>query len=129
MTSFNIFNLLARTEPTIHNKPSPRAGPQDLLVTHYYCDDNQQDILHNFAINQVAQCESDPQAIETTTVFASLQSKTRATTLVGQKSQQHFLKRQYTVYNYQVDGINNIFIRVIMNVYYIPKIILKKLNG
>ena len=39
---------------------SPRTGPQDLLVTHYDCEENEQKTLHKFAINQVAQCESEP---------------------------------------------------------------------
>ena len=33
--------------------------------------------------NQVTQCESEPQAIETTNVIATLYSKTRATSLTG----------------------------------------------
>ena len=39
----------------------PRTGPQDLLVTHYDCEENEQKILHKYAINQVTQCESEPQ--------------------------------------------------------------------
>ena len=39
--------------------------------------------LHKYAINQVTQCESEPQAIETTNLIATLYSKTRATTLTG----------------------------------------------
>ena len=46
--------------------PSPRTGPQDLLVTHYDCEENEQKTLHKYAINQVSQCETEPQAIETT---------------------------------------------------------------
>ena len=34
-------------------------------------------------INQVTQCESEPQAIETTNVISTLYSKARATTLTG----------------------------------------------
>ena len=41
--------------------------------------------LHKHAINQVIQCESEPQAIETTNVVATLYSKARATTLTGYK--------------------------------------------
>ena len=33
---------------------SPRAGPQDLLVTHYDCEENEQKTLHKYAINQVS---------------------------------------------------------------------------
>ena len=65
------------------NNPSSRTGPQDLLVTHYDCEENEQKTLHNSAINQVTQCESEPQSIETTNVIATLQSKARATTLIG----------------------------------------------
>ena len=38
--------------------PSPRTGPQDLLVTHYDCEENEQKTLHKYAINQVSQCET-----------------------------------------------------------------------
>ena len=68
-----------------HTNPSPRTGPQDLLVTHYDCEENEQKTLHKYAINQVTQCESEPQAIESTNVIATLYSKTRATTLRGYK--------------------------------------------
>ena len=63
--------------------PSPRTGPQDLLVTHYDCEENEQKTL--YAINQVSQCETEPQAIETTNVIATLYSKARATTVIGYK--------------------------------------------
>ena len=63
--------------------PSPRTGPQDLLVTHYDCDENEQKTLHKYAINQVSQCETEPQAIETTNVIATVYSKARATTVKG----------------------------------------------
>ena len=39
--------------------PSPRTGPQDLLVTHYDCEENEQKTLHKYAINQVSQCETE----------------------------------------------------------------------
>ena len=65
--------------------PSPRTGPQDLLVTHYDCEENEQKTLHKYAINQVSQCETEPQAIETTNVIATLNSKARATTVIGYK--------------------------------------------
>ena len=64
---------------------SPRTGPQDLLVTHYDCEENEQKTLHKYAINQVSQCETEPQAIETTNVIATLYSKARATTVTGYK--------------------------------------------
>ena len=64
---------------------SPRTGPQDLLLIHYDCEENEQKTLHKYAINQVTQCETEPQAIETTNVIATLYSKARATTLTGYK--------------------------------------------
>ena len=83
--------------------PSPRTGPQDLLVTHYDCEENEQKTLHKYAINQVSQCETEPQAIETTNVIATLYSKARATTVIGYNSQQHFLKRKYIVHKSQTE--------------------------
>ena len=68
-----------------NTNPSPRTGPQDLLVTHYDCEENEQKTLHNYAINQVSQCETEPQAIETTNVIVTLYSKARATTVIGYK--------------------------------------------
>ena len=68
-----------------HTNPSPRTGPQDLLVTHYDFEENEQETLHKYAINQVTQCESEPQAIETTNIVATLYSKARSTTLTGYK--------------------------------------------
>ena len=47
------------SDPTTHKKPSPRTGPQDLLVTHYDCEKNEQKTLHKYAINQITQCESE----------------------------------------------------------------------
>ena len=72
------------SEPDINNL-SPRSGPQDLLVTQYDCEENEQKTLHKYAINQVTQCESEPQSIKTTKVIATLYSKARATTLIGYK--------------------------------------------
>ena len=68
-----------------HTNPSSRTGPQDLLVTHYDCEENEQKTLHKYAINQVTQCESEPQAIESTNVIATLYSKARSRTLTGYK--------------------------------------------
>ena len=65
--------------------PSPCTGPQDLLVTHCDCEENEQKTLHKYAINQVTQCETEPQAIENTNVMATLYSKARATTITGYK--------------------------------------------
>ena len=58
-----------------HTNSSPRTGPQDLLVIHYDCEENEQKTLHKYAINQVTQCESEPQAIESTNAIATLYSK------------------------------------------------------
>ena len=68
-----------------HTNPSPRTGPQDLLVTHYDCEENEQKTLHKYAINQVTQCESEPEAIKTTNIVATLNSKARSTILTGYK--------------------------------------------
>ena len=68
-----------------NTNPCPRIGPQDLLVTHYDCEENEQKTLHKYAINQVSQCETEPQAIETTNVMATLYSKARVTAVTGYK--------------------------------------------
>ena len=65
--------------------PSPPHRTPRLLVTHYDCDENEQKTLHKYAINQVSQCETEPQATETTNVIATLYSKARATTVKGYK--------------------------------------------
>ena len=69
------FQLLFLVTSNQNINPSPRTGPQDLLVTHYDCEENEQKTLHKYAINQVSQCETEPQAIETTNVIATLYSK------------------------------------------------------
>ena len=79
------FSRFFHHETINHEKPSPRTGPEDLLVTNYDCDDHQQKTLHKYAINQVIQCESEPQDIESKTVIATIYSKARATTLIGYK--------------------------------------------
>ena len=68
-----------------NTNPSPRTGPRDLLVTHYDCEENEQKTLHKYAINQVSQCETEPETKETTNVIATLCSKARATTVTGYK--------------------------------------------
>ena len=72
------------SEPDPDNS-STRTGPQDLLVTHYGCEETEQKTLHKYAKNQVTQCESEPQSNETTNIIATLYSKARATTLIGYK--------------------------------------------
>ena len=58
-----------------NTNPSPRTGPQSLLVTYYDCEENEQKTLHKYARNQVSQGETELQAIETTNVIATLYSK------------------------------------------------------
>ena len=109
--------------------PSPRTGPQDLLVTHYDCEENEQKTLHKYAINQVSQCETEPQAIETTNVIATLYSKARATTVIGYKFTATFSEKK--VHCSQVsmeintDLTTNHSTKVISNNFYIsiPKIV------
>ena len=82
LTFQHIFSLIFSDQNT---NPSPRTGPQGLLVTHYDCEENEQKTLHKYAINQITQCETEPQAIETTNLEATLYSKARATTITGYK--------------------------------------------
>ena len=82
LTFQHIFFLIFSDQNT---NPSPRTGPQNFLVTHYDCEENEQKTLHKYAINQVSQCETEPQAIETTNVIATLYSKAPATTVTGYK--------------------------------------------
>ena len=74
--------------------PSPHTGPQDLLVTHYDCEENEQKTLHKYALNQITQCEFEPQAIETTNIAATLYSKARSTTLTGYKFTATFYEKK-----------------------------------
>ena len=69
---FTFQHLLFLIFPQPNQNPSPRTGPHDLLVTHYDCEGNEQKTLHKYALNQVTQCESEPQAIETTNVIQIL---------------------------------------------------------
>ena len=86
-----------------NTNPSPRTGSQDLLVTHYDCEENEQKTLHKYAINQISQCETELQAIETTNIIATLYSKTRATTVIGYKFTATFPKRKYIVHKFQTE--------------------------
>ena len=65
-----------------------------MLVTHYDCEENEQKTLHKYAINQVTQCESEPQALETTNIVATLYSKARSTTLTGYKFKATFSEKK-----------------------------------
>ena len=80
---FQTLLFLSFSEPN-HN-PFPRTGPQELLITLHDCEEFEQKTLQNYAINQVKQCETEPQAIETTNNIEALYSKARATTLTGYK--------------------------------------------
>ena len=91
-----------------HINPSPRTGPQDLLVTHYDCEENEQKTLHKYAINQVSQCETEPQAIETTDIIATLYSKAELQQLQVINSQQHFPKRKYIVHKSRTETKNRL---------------------
>ena len=102
--------------------PSPRTGPQDLLVTNYDCEENEQKTLHKYAINQVSQCETEPQAIETTNVIATLYSKARATTVIGYKFTATFSEKKVhcsQVSKGNTDLTMNHSTKVIQNCFYI----------
>ena len=77
-----------------NTNPSSRTGPQDLLVTNYDCEENEQKTLHKYTINQVSQCETEPQALETTNVVATLYSKARATAVTGYKFTETFSEKK-----------------------------------
>ena len=68
----NTFSPLVLLEPIPHPNPSHQTRTQDLQVTIYDCEDNQQQTLHNSAINQVTKCESESQDTESTTIVATL---------------------------------------------------------
>ena len=53
LTFLQILFLIISDQKT---NPSPRTGPQELLVTHYDCEENEQKTLSKYAINQVSQC-------------------------------------------------------------------------
>ena len=55
------FFILSKTN---HNNSSSRTGSEDLLVTHYDWEENEQKTLHKYAINQITQRESEQQSIE-----------------------------------------------------------------
>ena len=66
LKKFTFQHLLFLIFSESNQNPSPRTGSQDILVTHYDCEENEQKTLDKYAINQVTQYESKPQAIETT---------------------------------------------------------------
>ena len=90
--------------PPKPHPPPPRTGPQGLLVTHYGCEESEQETLDKHAINQVTQCKSEPQTIETTNVIATLYSNARVATLTGYKFlQRPFPKRKYIAQKSQTE--------------------------
>ena len=115
-----------------NTNPFPRTGPQDLLVTHYDFEENEQKTLHKYAINQATQCETEPQAIETTNVMATLYSKARATTVTGYKFTQHFPKRKYTVHKFPTEIKTDLntkhFIKATSKDFYISTPMIVKMN-
>ena len=101
---FTIEHLLFLAFSEQSQNPSPRSGPQDLLGTHYDCEENEQKRLHKYGIDQVTQCESKPQAIETANIVAILYSTARATTLTGYQITATFSEKK--VYCSQVSNGN-----------------------
>ena len=88
------------------------------MVPHYDCEENEQKTLHKYAINQLTQSESEPEAIETTNIIATLYSKARATTLTGYKLAATFPKRKYIVHKFKteikIDWTTNLSIKVLL---------------
>ena len=90
--------------------------PHCTLRTHISLklfDENQQKTIDKLAINQVTQCESETQNIESRTIVAAIYSKARATNLLGCFTQQSFQKRKYIAHTSQMeintDSITNPF--------------------
>ena len=99
-----------------NTNPSLCTGPQDLLVTHYDCEENEQKTPHKNVISQVSQCESEPRAIETTNVKQHYTQKSEQQHLQVINLQQHFPKIKYTVHKFvteiKIDLVTNPFTRV-----------------
>ena len=74
---FSIKNPISFSTTGNHKsyKPFPPNRVTCFLVTHYDYEDNQQNTLQKYPINQVTACESEPQDIESTTIVATLYSK------------------------------------------------------
>ena len=65
--------------------------------------------LHKYAINQVSQCETEPQAIETTNVIANTLFKSPSNNSYRLlNSQQHSPKRKYTVHKSLTENKNRL---------------------
>ena len=91
LTFQHMFFLIFSEQNT---NPCPRTGPQDLLVTHYDCEENEQKTVQKYVRNQVTPSETEPQTIETTNVIATLYSKARATKVIGYKFTAIFSKKK-----------------------------------
>ena len=85
---------LVLLEPIPLSNLSPQIRPQDLLVTNYDCEDNQQKTLHKYPNDQVTQYESERQDIESTAIVATLYLKARATTQTGLKCTSNFWEKK-----------------------------------
>ena len=81
---FTFQHLLFLNFSEQNTNPSPRTGPE-IVSNTLWLRRKQTNTLHKYSINQVTQCESEPQAIETTNIVATLYSKARSTTLTGYK--------------------------------------------
>ena len=108
MISFLIKTLypIVFLEAISHQNRSPRTRPQNFLVTHYDCEENQQKTLHKYAINQVAQFEYEPQDIKPTTIVATIYSTAPASTLMGYKNTVKLSEKKYIVHKFQTSKKN-----------------------
>ena len=111
-TLFHFFS-----EPTNHKNPFPRTGIHDLLVTHDDCEENEQKTLHKYAINQVTQCETGPQEIETTNMKPHFIQKPELQHQKDTNIQQHSVRKKNIVNTSQmetkIDFITNLSIKVL----------------
>ena len=131
LKNFTFQHLLFLIFSKQNTNPSPRTGPQDLLVTHYDCEENEQKTQHKYAINQVTQCESEPQAIETTKKLP-YSRKPEQGHLQAMNLQQHFPERKYIVYKFpmeiKTDLITNLSIKAISKEFYTSNPTIVKMN-
>ena len=63
---------LVQIELINHKKTSPQTVPQDLINTHYDCEDHQQKTLQKNAINQFTLRKSEPESNQSTTVVVTI---------------------------------------------------------
>ena len=78
LTFQHIFFLIFSDQNT---NPSPRTGPQDLLVTHYDCEENEQKNTPQICNKSSITMRNRTTSYKTTNVIATLYSKARATTV------------------------------------------------